>query len=475
MLTFSCAPSGARPAGARPQQPVEHGRRDVGQHVAADGDALVAAASAQRTATPSRPGSIAVTSAPQRSSAPAARAAALERAGDRAHAADRHVPVAGAVADHVVEEAAVLAQVGVVRRRRTCRSARRSARRRARASSSRQSSIELADRALDERLPRGVVADAARAARRASAAARSASGRARARRGRTSRRGAPSPRSPPGRRSRRQRGARCARGPRRRPAGRAPGRRAAACRTRSAAGASRTCRPSSSTIALRQQADEVGVARQARVDAGPRALGDRRAADVVAALEHEHRAPGARQVGGGDEAVVAAADDHHVVSRSRAPSVREQVRVDRHEPVDVVHVAVELGDDDRVAARPVSARRCSIAARVALRPARAPRRRRARPCPPARVAAQRARRAPSTSASARPPSSGCTRLTIRPPNGMPRLAQLAVEEDRLLDRLALGRGDDEERRRRVGEQRLDALGALAEAVDAARPARGRTR
>ena len=33
---------------------------------------------------------------------------------------------------------------------------------------------------------------------------------------------------------------------------------------------------------------------------------------------------------------------------SRAPSVGEQVRVDRHEAVDVVHVAVELGDDDRV-------------------------------------------------------------------------------------------------------------------------------
>jgi hypothetical protein len=47
----------------------------------------------------------------------------------------------------------------------------------------------------------------------------------------------------------------------------------------------------------------------------------------------------------------------------------------------------------------------------------------------------------------------------------PVLGELAAEEDRLLDRLALGRADDEERRRRVAEQRLDPLGALLEAVD----------
>ncbi len=44
------------------------------------------------------------------------------------------------------------------------------------------------------------------------------------------------------------------------------------------------------------------------------------------------------------------------------------------------------------------------------------------------------------------------------------LAQLAAEEDRLGDRLALGRRHDEERRRVVGEQRLDARRALLEAV-----------
>src|SRR5919201_3774907 len=40
-----------------------------------------------------------------------------------------------------------------------------------------------------------------------------------------------------------------------------------------------------------------------------------------------------------------------------------------------------------------------------------------------------------------------------------------MEEDRLLHGLALGRRDDEKRRRRVGQQRLDALRALLEALD----------
>ena len=69
---------------------------------------------------------------------------------------------------------------------------------------------------------------------------------------------------------------------------------------------------------------------------------------MVAALEDEHRAPGARQVGGGDEAVVPAADDHDVVSGVARHQSANRWRVDRHEAVDVVDVAVELGDDDRV-------------------------------------------------------------------------------------------------------------------------------
>ena len=44
-----------------------------------------------------------------------------ERVGDRAHAADRHAPLAGAVADQVVEEAAVLDERRVVAARRRCR------------------------------------------------------------------------------------------------------------------------------------------------------------------------------------------------------------------------------------------------------------------------------------------------------------------------------------------------------------------
>ena len=56
------------------------------------------------------------------------------------------------------------------------------------------------------------------------------------------------------------------------------------------------------------------------------------------------------------------------------------------------------------------------------------------------------------------------RLTTRPPNGI-GLGQLAVEEDRLLDRVVARRGDDHERRAGILEQRADPAGALGEAVD----------
>ena len=154
---------------------------------------------------------------------------------------------------------------------------------------------------------------------------------------------------------------------------------------------------------LRQQAHEVRVARQARVDAGPRALGDRRAADVVAALEHEHRAPRARQVGGGDEAVVAAADDDGVVSRVARHQSANRCAWIGDEPVDVVHVAVELGDDDRVLlarlhAQPLDRRLVALGERALLgvgardlRP-RASRRRPARPSSASTSAVGRRRR-----------------------------------------------------------------------------------
>ncbi len=59
-----------------------------------------------------------------------------------------------------------------------------------------------------------------------------------------------------------------------------------------------------------EQADDVG-ARADRV-AGERLLERARAAEPLAALEHEHRLAGAGEVGGGGEAVVAAADDDDV-------------------------------------------------------------------------------------------------------------------------------------------------------------------
>src|SRR5439155_17670440 len=48
--------------------------------------------------------------------------------------------------------------------------------------------------------------------------------------------------------------------------------------------------------------------------------------------------------------------------------------------------------------------------------------------------------------------------------GQAALAQAAVEEDRLVDRVALRRGDDEEGGTAVGEQLVDAAGALLEAL-----------
>ena len=68
-----------------------------------------------------------------------------------------------------------------------------------------------------------------------------------------------------------------------------------------------------------QLADDLGpqqrhhVRADRELEAGEDFLGHGRAAEHVAALEHEHLLAGAGQVGGGDEAVVAAADDDRVV------------------------------------------------------------------------------------------------------------------------------------------------------------------
>ena len=59
-----------------------------------------------------------------------------------------------------------------------------------------------------------------------------------------------------------------------------------------------------------QQPGEVGAGRDR--EARPRLLERARAADLVAALEHEHAAPGAGEVGGGGQPVVARADDDGV-------------------------------------------------------------------------------------------------------------------------------------------------------------------
>ncbi len=151
------------------EQRVEHRRRAARDHVAA-GDVAVGDADAD---APRPSASIALTSAPVASSAPAADA---QRASSPVSApipptGTSHAP--GPVADHVVEEAAVLAQVGVVRGRE------RADQRVGQHDPAQQVVVEdaldrLADRALEQRLPDLAVADpplellAARPAARAS-------------------------------------------------------------------------------------------------------------------------------------------------------------------------------------------------------------------------------------------------------------------------------------------------------------------
>ena len=71
------------------------------------------------------------------------------------------------------------------------------------------------------------------------------------------------------------------------------------------------CRPCFSRFSSR---DDVGAQRdrmrQCRhAEAGRELVGHRRAAHLVATLEHQGLAPGAGQIGRGNQAVVAAADD----------------------------------------------------------------------------------------------------------------------------------------------------------------------
>ena len=81
---------------------------------------------------------------------------------------------------------------------------------------------------------------------------------------------------------------------------------------------------------LVEQADDVGAGADDVAVVVERALQRAGAAEPLAALEHEHAAPGPRQVGGRGEAVVAAADDDHVplaggevAERLRQPDLAE--------------------------------------------------------------------------------------------------------------------------------------------------------
>ena len=228
-------------------QAVEHRGRDVGQHVAADGEVLVAArvGEAHGDAVGARLDRGDLGAAAQLRARRARRR--LELGGDRAHPAHRHVPMTAAVADDVVEEAAVLAQVGVV-------GAREGPDQRVGERDSAHGVVveavldELADRALDERRPRGVVADPrAQLGRRAQ---RFGHRRPERPRGAGARRVEPLPaldgRRVAGRGVQRRRRALAVLGVDEQAAAR--GRRAAACRRRSAAGRGGSAGPSSSTI-----------------------------------------------------------------------------------------------------------------------------------------------------------------------------------------------------------------------------------
>ena len=108
MLTFSWAPSGARLGRPLAEQP---GRACAGRHSATTWRSADRRPPRRNSAPrPCRPSASTPHLGAATSSAPAAAARRRERVGDRPHPADRNVPLAGPVADHVVEEAAVLPQ-----------------------------------------------------------------------------------------------------------------------------------------------------------------------------------------------------------------------------------------------------------------------------------------------------------------------------------------------------------------------------
>ena len=83
-------------------------------------------------------------------------------------------------------------------------------------------------------------------------------------------------------------------------------------------------------------------------------LGDRGAADDVAALEHADRLPAGGEIRGADEAVVAAADDDDVVARARARHGRgaryssmPAATVEKPQSTNVTSPVIALASSDR--------------------------------------------------------------------------------------------------------------------------------
>ena len=170
MLTLTCAPSGPLGGhGARrpPRSRVEHGRPDAAQHEAAAQRLGRSAADLDLAVGADRDdlgvGAQLGPGIPRRP---------LELAADASHAADRHVPVPGSAADHVVQEAAVLAQARIVGGRERADEAVGQGDAARDVGLERRSRSTSAERALDERIPERVVAERSRARRNASAAAR---------------------------------------------------------------------------------------------------------------------------------------------------------------------------------------------------------------------------------------------------------------------------------------------------------------
>ncbi len=296
------------------EQDPQHPRSDPGQHPAA-GDAAGGGAVVPRDLGPVPVGADGADPGAGDDLGPRRGGAAGQRVGDRAHAAHGHPPLAGAVADQVVEEAAVLDQRRVVQRREGADEG--------------VGRHHAADRVVGEarldRLPQGIAHHVAPDAGVDGVAQVPLVGE---RLGQRRRHGV---------RQVGDVGVELA--PRvvlRVAAGELGERRArrlalGALDEQSAVAAVADPRRVRRGGARREghvevevghqglghQADQVGVAREPRRLAGERADRDRRAAGVVQPLEEQDREPGPAEVGGGDEPVVPTPDDHDVIAGLR--------------------------------------------------------------------------------------------------------------------------------------------------------------